>query len=32
MCHWNTVVMVADNGPLSANVDIPFKISRFQQQ
>jgi hypothetical protein len=21
-CHWNTGVMVADNGPLYANVDI----------
>ena len=32
MCHWNTGVMVADNGPLYAYVDIPLKISRFQLQ
>ena len=25
MCHWNTGVMVADNGPLYSYVDIPFK-------
>ena len=23
ICHWNTGVMVADNGPLYAYVDIP---------
>ena len=28
-CHWNTGVMVADNRPLYAYVDTPFKISRF---
>jgi hypothetical protein len=28
----NTGVMVADNGPLYADADIPLKISRFQLQ
>ena len=31
-CHWNTGVMVADNGPLYAYVDIPLKISCFKLQ
>jgi hypothetical protein len=26
MCHWNTGVMGADNGPLCAYVDIPYRI------
>ena len=29
---WNNGVMVADNGPLYAYVDIPLKICRFQLQ
>ena len=31
-CHWNTGVMVADNGPLYAYVDISCKICCFQLQ
>ena len=31
-CHWNTGVMVADNGPLYDYVDIPLKIFHFQLQ
>ena len=26
VCHWNTGVMVADNGPLYAYVDIPVYV------
>ena len=29
MCHWNTGVMVADNVPLYAYVDIPQKNLPF---
>ena len=29
MCHWNTVVMVDDNGTLYAYVDIPIKKQTF---
>jgi hypothetical protein len=29
MCHWNTGVMVADNGHLYAYVDIPLKNWAF---
>ena len=29
MCHWNTGVMVADNGPLYPYVDIPLKNLPF---
>ena len=28
-CHWNTGVMVADNGPLYSYVDIPLKNLPF---